>query len=80
MTPDDRAEAARQLIFIQSTLRTLRDHVDFTARTAKAVGSLGLAFAAFHLSDSLAAYGLEVTKFIAEDFHGKEEGDDDDEK
>ena len=80
MTPDEKAESARQLIYIQSTLRLLRDHIDLTARRAKAIGSLGLSFAAFHLSESIAAYAIEVTKFIAEDLtDGKtEDGSEED--
>jgi hypothetical protein len=75
VSADERAEAVRQLIFIQSTLRLLRDHVELTGRAAKAVGSLGLSFAAYHLADSISGFGVEVTKFVAEDMANGETKD-----
>lgn len=67
MTPDDQAESIRRMVYIQSTLSQLRDYIDVIAATSKSVGAFGLAFAAFHLSDSIAAYAREVSKFLMEE-------------
>lgn len=75
MTPDEKAEAARRMINIQSTLRDMREHIELMGVMARGVGSLGLAFASFHLSDSIAVYAGEVAKFLTEEFDDEGESE-----
>lgn len=73
--PDETAELIRKMLVMNHTLRDLRESIDAGAEVAKAADEPALAFAAFHLSDSIGVYSRELTKFMRKEIErGKEEG------
>lgn len=61
---DDNTEMIRQMLVMNKTLRDLRITIDAGAEVAKAVDETALAFAAFHLSESIGVYAKELSKFL----------------
>lgn len=63
-THDENADLIRQMLVMNKTLRDLRIAIDAGAEVAKAADEPALAFAAFHLSDSIGVYAKELSKFL----------------
>jgi hypothetical protein len=64
MNASDRADMAIRMFEINRSMRTLREQIDAAAGLAKAAGATGLSLAAHHLSDSIATYTTELTKYM----------------
>lgn len=67
MTPEECIAIAVRLFEMNKTLSALRDHIDQAAETAKSVGATELAFATYHLSDSIAVFTAAVNRYAARD-------------
>lgn len=67
MTPEERVALAIRLFELNRTMRDLREHIDAAAILAKASGATGLAFATFHLSDSIAVYTDAMNRYVTEE-------------
>jgi len=63
-TPEERADKIVHMVTMNRTMRTLRDQIAAAAELAKESDELPLAFAAFHLADSIGVYMKEVTGFM----------------
>jgi|LauGreDrversion4_2_1035121.scaffolds.fasta_scaffold148787_3 prophage DNA circulation protein len=66
MNQAEKDAALRRLMLANEVFRDLRVSVEDAAEMAKQTNSSALAFAAFHLSDSLRAYAHEMTKYVLE--------------
>lgn len=62
--PEERAERVAHMLEMNGVMRTLRDQIDTAAEMAKDCGETSLAFAAFHLAESIGVYMREVTGFM----------------
>ncbi|NBW13945.1 MAG: hypothetical protein EBR82_68035 [Caulobacteraceae bacterium] len=63
MTPQDRTQLAARLFVMNATMRDLQEYISEAAAIAKESNATALAFATFHLSESLAVYIAEVNRF-----------------
>ena len=64
MTPEEKDAAVNRLVAANVMFRDLRDSLNDAAALAKEHGASALAFAAYHLSESLGSYATELTKFV----------------
>ena len=62
MTP--REEFAIRMLAMTRAMRDLRDEIDAAAELAKAVGATDLAFATYHLSESIAVYATTLNSYM----------------
>jgi len=75
MTPDERTDIVLRMMAMSVTLRTLVESLNASAEVAKEYGATSLAFATFHLSESVSEYSLALTKFVTEEIEdATEEG------
>lgn len=65
MDPEERAALALRLFDMNKSMAALRIHIDAAAELAKEAGAMDLAFATFHLSESIAVYTNTLNRFIA---------------
>lgn len=63
VTPSDRAAAARRLLEMNKTIRSLADTISDAAEFAMSAEERGLAFACHMLRESLLAYASAVNKY-----------------
>lgn len=61
---DENAEMIRQMLVMNHTLRDLRESINAAAAVAKAADEPALAFAAFHLADSIGVYAKALSTFL----------------
>lgn len=64
LTPDERTSLALRLFELNKSLSILRIHIEAAAEIAKEAGETGLAFATYHLAESIAAYATALNRFI----------------
>lgn len=64
MTDDDKIDVARRLMAMQGSLRSLTDSCEDQALLCEAAGAPGLAFAVHMLRESLAAYSVELNRWV----------------
>lgn len=62
MTP--REEFAARMIAMNRAMLNLRDEIDSAAEAAKEVGATDLAFATYHLSESIAVYTKALNSYM----------------
>lgn len=74
MNQAEREALAVRLIAMNRAMRALREEIDIAAELAKAVGALDLAFATFHLSESISVYTVALNNFMVSEL--KEDDDD----
>ena len=72
MTPDERTAIALRLFELNKSMASLRIHIEAAAELAKDAGETGLAFATYHLSESIAVYTTTLNRFIAGELVGDE--------
>lgn len=65
MTPEERAAVAIRLFDMNRAMRDLQEHMADAADIAKQLGATGLAFATYHLSDSIAVYTATMNRYFA---------------
>lgn len=65
MTPEERSSLALRLFELNKSMSVLRLHMEAAAVLAKEAGETGLAFATYHLSESIAVYTTTLNRFIA---------------
>ena len=65
MTPEERSDLAVRLFAVNRTMRELRESIDSAADLAKATGATGLAFATYHLSDSIGVYMEAMNRYVS---------------
>lgn len=64
MMPEEKAAMLGRLVAANVVFRDLRESLGDAAELAKQNGAQGLAFAAYHLAESLRVYAAELSKFI----------------
>jgi hypothetical protein len=64
VTPEERTDIAMRLMSMKIALRTLVDHLNAAAEVAKDYGDPALAFATYHLSESVSEYSSALTRFV----------------
>lgn len=68
-----REEFAVRMIAMNRAMLDLRDEIDAAAELAKEVGATDLAFATYHLSESIAVYATALNSYMVRelrDFDG----------
>lgn len=65
MTPEERQSLAVSLFEMNRTMRDLKERMDVAADIAKQFGATELAFATYHLSDSISVYTSAMNRFVA---------------
>ena len=61
---EESAELIRKMLVMNKTLRELRGAITAGAEVAKLADEPALAFAAYHLADSIVVYSTELSKFL----------------
>lgn len=70
MTPDERVAIALRLYEMNKTLSALRIYIDEAAELSKLAGATAVAFATFHLADSIAVYTDAMNRYVTEELKG----------
>lgn len=66
MTSEERIILALRLFEMNKALSGLRVHIDDAAEIAKLAGATDVAFATFHLSESIAVYASTINRYVTE--------------
>lgn len=69
---EESAELIRKMLVMNKTLRELQTAINAGAEVAKLADEPGLAFAAFHLSDSIGVYSKQLSKFLRKEIESGE--------
>lgn len=69
MTRAEREALAVRLIVTNRAMRELREEIDTAATVAKAAGATDLAFATFHLSESISVYMVALNNFLVKELN-----------
>lgn len=67
MDDAEREEMAARLIATNRAMRELREEMDVAASVAKAAGATDLAFATYHLSESISVYMVALNNFLVKE-------------
>lgn len=67
MTPEDRKDLAVRIFQMNKTMAVLRDHMEEAAEYAKSLDATELAFATYHLSDSIAVYVKAMNRYATQE-------------